>query len=394
MDPLKHSKYMRNCPSMAPLRVSRDMTIVDLVENVFSCSSYQARNLAKAARLWSQAELDNKYVWITLAGAAAPAGLTGIVSQLIKDGLVDGVVSTGANIFHDLHYVFGLPVRQGDPQVDDNDLRFDGTTRIYDTNVRNRETLKAQDMFNRIFAKKVFEDLKPPFSTATFLYALGHELLKDNSGMVKNKKDSLVITAFKQGVPIFLDSGANHSLGMDLASLYAEGVLSDTSPSRDVIEAAALSWRFQPQFNIFIGEGGPRNFLQTTGPTASEIFYIPFEGSGGGVILSVADERAGALSGSTFSEAVSWGKYTDASMLNKVVVWGEYSITFPILASYIMAKILFKEPKMLMSKKDETKERFLEEAKKHAAERAKDYNKLLIELRDISDFESKGRSLS
>ncbi len=391
-DPFSHSQYMRNCPSIFPLKVEQNQSIENLVEDVYAKSSYQARTLAKAAKLLVEAERNNDFVWLALSGAAAPAGLTGIVSQLVEKGYIDCIVSTGANIFHDLHYVFALPVRQGNAKVDDDSLRRDGTTRIYDTNIRNRETLIAQDMLNRIFAQRVFSYLKPPFSTATFLYNFGKELLNDTSGLVKNKKDSLLLSAASYGVPIFLDSGANHSLGMDLASLFAEGTTSDTSPSLDIIEAAAFSTYFQPQFNIFVGEGGPRNFLQTTGPTASEIFNIPFKGSEGGIILSVADERTGSLSGSTFSEAVTWGKYKSAKSENKVVVWGEYSITFPILASYLISKLPEgNRHKRLILQREIVRKDFLDRAKKYRKKRDENYSELMKELEKISNFELQAR---
>jgi hypothetical protein len=136
-----------------------------------------------------------------------------------------------------------------------------------------------------------------------------------------------------------------------------------------------------------LGEGGPRNFTQTTGPTASEIFYIPFNGSEGGIILSVADVRAGALSGSTFQEAVSWGKYTNASPSNKVVVWGEYTLTFPLIASYVAQKAGSLPPKNLIGKRKEFLDRFLHERQENLERRISGHKELLEGLVAIRDKE-------
>ncbi len=392
-DPFADSKYMGGCPSIAPLHAWPGMTVTQLVDKVYARGSYEGRNLAKGAQLLRDIKKEGKYLWLAMAGAATPAGLGGLVSQLIQLGVVDGVISTGANAYHDLHYVFGLPVRQGNPNIDDKAAFEEGTTRIHDTTIRNRETLQAQDMINEAYARRVFETLRPPFSTATFLNRFGKEILNDKLGLVKNTEGSVVLTAAQYDVPYFLDSGANHSLGMDLAALYAEGIAVDTSPSLDVIEAAAFSAFCQPQYNLFIGEGGPRNFLQTTGPTASEIFFIPFEGSEGGVILSTSDVRMGALSGSTFNEAVSWGKYLDTNRENKVVVWSEYTITFPLIAAYLVDHFS-KNPlpnSRLLLKQDELRQRFLEEAKVRHFERDQAYAKLMLELERITAAEHERR---
>jgi len=141
------------------------------------------------------------------------------IRNIIERGLVDVIVTTGANVYHDLHFACGLPVRHGSDKVDDNDLRADETTRIYNQFIHNRYTLKAQDMLNQEFARKLLPRLKQPFSTATLLYNLGRDMLEDDSGIVVDRKGSFVLRAAEYNVPIFLDSGSNHSLGMDLSLL-------------------------------------------------------------------------------------------------------------------------------------------------------------------------------
>lgn len=390
-DPLAGSKYMGGCPSMAPLHAWPGMTVTNLVDKVYARGAYESRNLAKAAHLLREVKEQGKYLWVGISGAATPAGLGGLVAQLIDIGVVDGVISTGANAYHDLHYVFGLPVRQGSADVNDMDVLADGTTRIHNVSIRARETLKAQDMIIQKYAREVFKELKQPFSTATFLRRFGQEILNDKFGMVKSREGSMVLSAAKHDVPYFLDSGANHSLGMDLAALYAESIAVDTSPSLDVIEASAFSKYCQPQYNLFIGEGGPRNFGQTTAPTAAEIFFLNFEGSEGGVILSMSDVRMGALSGSSVPEAVSWGKYKDATQ--SVTVWSEYTITFPIIAAYLV-EAFGKNPlphSRLSLKQDEFRAAFLEEAREHRGERDAEYAQLEKDLVGITAGEHERR---
>ncbi len=352
-DPLKHSKYMgHGSVAQVPLRLVPEMTKQSVyhIENIDKQSGYQAYQKYAAAERWTHAIRDNQYVWLGVSGAATPVGLGGLFADLIQRGLVDVVVCTGANAFHDLHYACGLPVRHGTDKVNDDKLFKDETTRIYTQFIHNKYTLKGQDMLNQGFMRNVMKKgrLNGKFSTAQLLNELGKEMLDDNKYVV-DKKGSFVLRAAEYDVPIFLDSGYNHSLGMDLTLLAMEGYDVDTSPSEELFQLTSLTMHTQPQVNIFLGEGGPRNLTQTTGPTASEIYYLVFDGSDTCIRFTVADVRAGALSGSTASEAKSWGKYKDADPSRDIEVWGEYTLTFPDVAGYVADKAL-RQPRRLLKR--------------------------------------------
>jgi len=306
-----YSKYMCGRETQIPLRITPEFIEAAIyhIEHIDKNCGYQARAKFNAAQRWIKAIKNNEFVWLGISGAATPVGIGGLIADMISEGLIDAIVSTGANIYHDEHFAYGLPVRHGSDKVDDNDLRKDETTRIYTQFIHNKYTLKAQDMINQRLGKKIFKRLKQPFSTAELLHELGKEILNDDSAI--DKKGSFLARAAEYNVPIFLDSSSNHSLAMDFSTLFLEDYHVDPSPSKDIIQASALSMYTQPQVNIFLGEGGPRNFVQTTAPTACEIFNIPFEGSAGCIRFTTADVRTGGLSGSTESEAVSWGKYID-----------------------------------------------------------------------------------
>jgi deoxyhypusine synthase len=370
------------------------MTVRHMVEKVYANGSYQGRNLYKAARLWTDSAEKGNYNWLGISGAATPAGLGGIFAQAIRSGHVDAVCSTGANVYHDMHFACGLPVRQGMPKMNDEDAAKHGTTRIYDTNIHNWYTLCMQDTILQKFMPKVAERLQgeKAFSSATFLNALGKALLEDSTGIVQDKQGSMLIAAAECDAPIYLDSQHNHSLGMGLALWEADGNQLYLSPPRDINEATAFIMQMQPQFNIFCGEGGPRNFIQTLAPTASEIYYIDFEGSeGGGIKLSVALEQLGALSGSTFEEAHTWGKYPDASMTDKSDVFSEYTITFPLAYTYVLEKAGKRELKRIFQKRDEYYDRFTEMIRANKEARLKGHQELLAELPAVQAEELRAR---
>lgn len=304
--------------------------------------------------------------------------------------MADTIVTTGANFYHDLELGFGLPVRHGSCKVDDNDLREDETTRIYTQFIHNRLTLKAGDMLVQDYSRKILPKLKKPFSSASFSHAFGEEMNNDNSGTVADKEGSFIARSAKYGAPVFLDSGSNHSIGMNFLSLRLEGYDADISPTQDLLEASALCIRTQPQINVFLGEGGPRNFTQTTAPTASEIFSIPFEGSEGCIRFTTADERCGALSGSTQSEAVSWGKYVDNNPERDIEVWGDYTLTAPDVIAYVAGKVN-RKPRVLMREMDNLTKEFIQLVKEHRSEVIASQNELRKMLPDIIRNEIEAR---
>ena len=339
-NPLADSRYMGGARAQIPLRITPEFIACATyhIDRIDANLGYQAAQRHRAAHRWARAGNDGEYVWMTVAGAATPTGFGGLFADLIANGNVDAIISTGANVYHDLHFACGLPVRHGHHQVDDNDLLEDGTTRIYDRNISNPYTLGSQDRIVQVLGRRVAPRLQPPFSSAKLVYEIGKELLEDKTGLVVDRKGSFVVRAAEFGVPVYLDSGSNHSLGMGLSALRYEGLNLDSSPSEDDIETAALAFHMEPHLFVFLGEGGPRNLGQTSAPTVSEIFFIPYKGAGGCIRFTVADVRAGALSGSDEAEAVTWKKYPTADPRREIVPWAEYTLTFPDVAGYVVGQ--------------------------------------------------------
>ena len=110
---------------------------------------------------------------LTVAGALTPAGLGGAMIELMERGLVDFVISTGANLYHDLHYALNFTLHRGSPFVDDRELYEDGIIRIYDV-LFPAQVLLDTDTYVREFL--VRSGLDGPVSTAELHYALGEDL--------------------------------------------------------------------------------------------------------------------------------------------------------------------------------------------------------------------------
>jgi deoxyhypusine synthase len=332
---MPHDSMFKDHPDIVPPALSADMSVVDLID-VLGRTSFEARNVHRAARLYERMVSDNDVIWLGIAGAGVAGGMGGMIISLIEAGVIDVICSTGAQVYHDLHFAFDLPVKAISPVWDDNSLRQHGDTRIYDIGIRDKETLQAQDAIIRRFVRECHREHLSgrPLSSWEFNRALG----KWARQQAKYPQRSFVVAAAEHDVPIFWDSLANHSIAMNLVLTDRIGLPISLSAQKDIFDSAAIVFSTEQTGFIELGGGGPKNFIQQTSPTISQILGIDFEGADRGLQIGTAVEREGSLSGCTFSEAVTWGKYRSMDEEKMVQIWGEYSVIFPILAAYVLAK--------------------------------------------------------
>lgn len=305
---------------------------------------FEARNLHRAARLYARMVDAQDTIWLGIAGAGIAGGMGGMVISLLEAGFVDVICSTGAQIYHDLHFAFGLPVKSIHPHWDDDLLRRHGDTRIYDIGIREKETLEAQDECIRHFVTACHAQLTgSELASWEFNRLLGQWVLAN----APYPERSLTAAAARLGVPIFWDSLSNHSIAMNLVRTDREGKPIRLSAQKDIMNSAAIAFGAAQTGFVELGGGGPKNFIQQTGPTISQILGIEFEGADRGIQIGTAVEREGSLSSCTFGEAVTWGKYQKADEANLVQVWGEYSLIFPLLAAYVIDQCKPRAPRKI-----------------------------------------------
>ena len=341
-----HSLF-ENAPDIVPASFSRGMSITDIV-HALGQTSFEARNVYRGAQLYRQMIDDGDTIWLGIAGAGIAGGMGGMVISLLEGGFVDVICSTGAQVYHDLHFAFDLPVKSISPAHDDDLLRQHGDTRIYDIGIREKETLEAQDEIIRNFVKECYQEhfSSGQITSWEFNFALGDWVQKNS----KYPERSFVACAARQQIPIFWDSLANHSIAMNLVVTDRDGYPVNLSAQKDIFDSAAIVFASDQTSFLELGGGGPKNFIQQTGPTLSQIFRIQHEGSDRGLQIGTAVEKEGSLSGCTFSEAVTWGKYRSASQEKLVQIWGEYSVIFPILTAYVLENCEKRPHKKMISR--------------------------------------------
>jgi deoxyhypusine synthase len=329
-----------------PPLVSKNMTISQLVD-FFGSTGYNARRLFEAAKIMKEMIDKNCTICLTLAGALTPIGMGKTIRTLIENGFVDWIVTTGANVYHDLHFAYDLPVRQGHFQVDDDVLFSKQIVRIYDVYIKEVGTLQAQDIIVQREIKKIEKNHSESYSTANMSYRLG-KAAHENS---INPKKSFLVSAYENDVPVFIPAISDSSIGLNMLPLIFEDVKNYPNVMLDIAESTAILWKSKVSGGMELGGGVPKNFFQQTGPALYQILKLK-EG-GHDYVIQITDARpdTGGLSGATIQEGKSWGKIK-TSHRNNVIVYGDSSICFPIISSYVLSECKKRSKKRLYSKKN------------------------------------------
>jgi len=303
-----------------------------LVDDGFQ--AFNAARLSEACHIFSDKMLLPEHdttIGLTIAGALTPAGLGGCFIELMDRGLVDFIISTGANLYHDLHYALNFRLHRGTPFLDDVDLYDKGIIRIYDV-LFPATVLLETDAYIRDFL--VREHLSGPLSSADLHYRLGVDLMARFPGC---EEHSMVACAARAGVPIYTSSPGDSSIGMNVA--YHElmnGGRTMIDPNRDVNEVCAIILAGKKNGCVILGGGSPKNFYLQGQPTLWEVYGIPKGGNDYFIQFTTDQVVWGGLSGATPSEAVSWGKVNPGVLPDTVVCYCDSTIAFPLFCECVV----------------------------------------------------------
>ena len=337
-----------------------------LVDDGFQ--AFNAARLSEACHIFSDRMLapeNDTTIGITVAGALTPAGLGGCLIELMERGLVDFVISTGANLYHDLHYALNFTLRRGSPFLDDRDLYEEGVIRIYDV-LFPATVLLETDAYIRDFL--VRSGLDEPVSTATLHLRLGEDLLARQPGC---EEFSVVAAAAKYGVPVYTSSPGDSSIGMNIAYhefMNDSGLMID--PNKDVNEVCAIVLAGTKNGCVILGGGSPKNFYLQAQPTLWEVYGIQKGGNEYFIQFTTDQVVWGGLSGATPSEAVSWGKVNPGVLPDTVVAYVDSTIALPLFTEYAVGSEHGRRPRReLVHKRDALLARLKEDAREAAKTR-------------------------
>jgi deoxyhypusine synthase len=292
--------------------------------------AYSARDLCRAAEIYDRMLRDaDCAVILCLAGSLISAGLKQVFVDLVRQRMVDCIVSTGANIVDQdffeaqgfRHYVAPERLKAG---LDDAMLRELHIDRIYDTLIDEDELRICDET-----VKRIADELPPrPYSSREFVQEMGKYLAEN--GKVR---DSIVLAAYEEGVPIFCPAFSDSSAGLGIVAHYQErGSLPKVSfdSAKDFYELTQVKIKHPTTGLFIVGGGVPKNFTQDI-VVAADILGHDAPMHKYAIQVTVADVRDGALSSSTLKEASSWGK---VDTVYEQMVFCEATIAVPLIAGY------------------------------------------------------------
>ncbi|MGQ9650512.1 MAG: homospermidine biosynthesis protein [Phycisphaerae bacterium] len=322
-----------------PKPITGRESLPDLMDQVFL--AYNAARLQEACRLFVERMLQpDVTVGMSLAGALTPAGLgCSAIVPLIKAGYVDWIVSTGANLYHDMHHAMNLPLFRGSPFVRDPELRKVGVVRIYDILLDYNDVLMQTDhVLRQILLQPEFQH---EMGTAELHYLLG-KYCAEFEEQTGHKDVSILAAAYRAGVPCFCPSPGDSTIGMNVAGIELRGSKLRVNPSRDVNETTAIvldaKLKKRRTGVVLVGGGSPKNFTLQTEPQIQEVLRIPEAGHDLFIQFTDARPDTGGLSGATPHEAVSWGKVDPNKLPDAIVCYLDSTVALPLLAHYALAR--------------------------------------------------------
>jgi deoxyhypusine synthase len=312
-------------------------TVEDLVE-AYKDSSIQSRALATCAIAYEKALMDETRPTIImgLAGPLIAGGLRKVISDMVRYGIVDAIVSIGAIPYQDFYQARGYSHFKCSPHIDDLLLRDHFIDRIYDTLV-DEERFRETDAY----IGEIAESLDPhPYSSREFMEILGSRIADEGS---------ILYNAHKYGVPIFVPALNDSSIGIGLTGVHAkarkEGAdLMRIDPIRDNWELTQIKLKSEKTGVIYIGGGVPKNFIQQIEVIAETMGY---DRGGHHYAIQITTDVPfwGGLSGCTFEEAQSWGKINREA--TKSVAYVEATIGMSLMVGYVLQKGIWKNRERL-----------------------------------------------
>jgi deoxyhypusine synthase len=339
-------------PRLNPKGIGKKISAADLIDQTFL--AYNGGRVREAAKLLTDKMLPNDgYIGMSLTGALTPAGLgKSCLIPLIRAGFVDWIVSTGANLYHDLHYGLDMALYQGSPFLDDVALHREGVIRIYDILFDYNVLLDTDAFVRQVIQGPEFQRT---MGTDEFHYLFGR-YVSERGKKLGVRDSSIVAAAYECGVPVFTSSPGDSSIGMNVAAMAMRDSKLLFDVNRDVNQTAAIVYEAKStkhKSSVFIlGGGSPKNFMLQTEPQIQEVMGIAEKGHD--YFLQCTDARpdTGGLSGATPAEAVSWGKVDPDSLPDCVVAYVDSTIALPLLTAYALNRHAPRKLKRLYDRRD------------------------------------------
>ncbi|MFO0659048.1 MAG: deoxyhypusine synthase family protein [Polyangiaceae bacterium] len=328
----------------------------DVLANAFP--AYVGRQVRIAYDLMKACVRDQHAVFLTLSGAMTPAGLhQSCLIPLLERGIIDCITTTGANLYHDAHRVIGHRIKEIDPNTGDVRLRLARIIRIYDLGFDEDVLLETDRLFSALLQKPAFQRR---MTTPELHYLLGKEIYAIERALGV-KQPSLLSTAYKMGVPIFVGAVQDGSIFLNIVKLkrlLGDSFKLEIDVNDDVFAMGAMQYHcfgtLKRRMGIWIlGGGVPKNYTLQGEPLLDQILNVPTHGFDIDVQFCVDPVDNGALSSCPAGEGHTWGKVSAESVeRGSMYVHCDVTAVFPWLTYSLLNEGMKKEPSRLITQLD------------------------------------------
>jgi len=301
------------------IQLTRGITVAQLIKEMDACGVLGAGKIGKAAKLVTRMFKNPDYtVFLTLAGALVPGGLRNIIAQLIAKGHVNVVVTTGANMVHDMVEALGYRHKVGTFRAEDKQLKRKDIGRIADIYIEHKVFKDLEKWLYRIL-EEIPEQKRQRISPSELLLEIGKRI---------DDEDSILATAARKNVPVICPGLPDSIAGFQLW-IYGQDKKLVLDPLGDVSKLVGEVYEAKKSGIIILGGGLPKHFA---------LFANTFrEGVDLAVQITMDRPEPGGLSGASLEEAISWSKVKSEE--NTVTVISDATIAFPLIVAAALEEV-------------------------------------------------------
>ena len=301
------------------IKLSPDMCIENLIDEMEKTKVLGAGRLSKATKLISEIFGDKRYtVFLTLAGPLVPGGLRSLIRFLIAKGYIHGIISTGANVTHDLIESIGIKHKVGDSRASDIILKRSKINRIYDIYIEQKAFEKLEKKVHRIL-EKIPEKARTQISSYELLWEIGKKI---------NDQNSILTTAENMKIPVICPCLQDSILGLHLWTFSQLKPLS-LNPFSDLTKLTDMIFDANKVGVIILGGGVPKHHILLASTLRGGVDTA--------IQITLDRPEGGGLSGAPLEEAISWSKIKSTDRIVNVI--GDVTMIFPIIVLSAIRKI-------------------------------------------------------
>src|SRR5579875_698195 len=301
------------------IRIRKNMSIVELIEELRNSSAFMAKHLAEACKIFEEMILDEDcFVFLSFTANLVATGIRGVISKMIERGYLDAIITTGGAIDHDIARSLGGKYYAGDFDLDDKELHDKDIHRL-------GNVLIPLDSYGLVIEKFVRQNLRSFLEKEK---TVSPSRLCSIVGGLLNDDKSILRQAYLRSVPIYCPGIVDSSFGTALFFL-AQTEKFQLDLFSDMKELLDIVYSYKRTGALIIGGGISKHHLLWWNQFKDGLDYC--------VYITTATEYDGSLAGARPREAISWKKLKPSS--KQTFLFCDASIALPLIAQYCIEKI-------------------------------------------------------